>query len=101
MKNVAMIFKRKGKPIRITAKYAPAMSGAGWVGTKWWSNGLYNFSFKGTKYHRLCLTHSNMPNIGYNAVVKKRGNGWSGLVWEDTATTAVDHRILAGAINGK
>jgi hypothetical protein len=101
MKNGATSFRQKGKSIRITAKYASAMGGAGWVGAKWWSNGFYNFSFKGTKYYRLCLSHSNMPNIGYNAVVKKRGNGWSGLVWDDMTTSGANHNILAEAVNGK
>ena len=42
-----------------------------------------------------------MPNIGYNAVVKKSGKGWSGMVWDDMTTMGASDQSLAEAINGK
>ena len=101
MKQSATTLKRKGTAIRISAKYANAVRGAGWVSVKWWSNGFYDFTYRGTRYYRLCLSHTSRPNIGYNAVVKKIGKGYGGLVWDDTATLGASNQIMAEAVNGK
>ena len=87
-----------GTTITIPMSKSDTVSSAGWISDKYWSNGSYDFTYNRRRFWRLCLERDDKPNVGYNAVVTKKGRRFVGIVWTDTATVGHDVHKLADAV---